>query len=409
MRYFKQRSEIRRGMLVAAVLAALLGLLAACGGDDPTPTTPPVDTRATPTSDAPAKAAWEIEWDETLAKAQEEGELSAALGSGATRDFRPLYKHFQDKFGIRVILSGGSGSAASQRILAERAAGQFTVDVTQTGASSANGVLIPNNVIAPLEPLLFRPDVLDKSAWYQGKFWWGDKTLKYVFIYGANHNNPGIVINTDLVDGSEITSYWDLLDPKYNGMHVSGDLAAAGGSSTFHFLFGHPALGPEFLMRYATETGLAMISDARVAASWMTEGTKAISMHLGGTYSQLIDDLAERGLPVRKLTHSMIEGITLSVGSIDPIMALADPPNPNAQKLFLNWLLSPEGQLTAQNVANDIDSFRNDIPKDMVTPEERRQDGIDYIFVATDPDYQALTQESFDFAAEVAAAWRATQ
>ena len=132
-------------------------------------------------------------------------------------------------------------------------------------------------------------------------------------------------------------------------------------------------------------------------------------MHLGGTYSQLIDDLAERGLPVRKLTPSMIEGTTLSVGSIDQIMALADPPNPNAQKLFLNWLLSPEGQLAAQNVANDIDSLRSDIPKDMVTPEERRQDGIDYIFVATDPAYQAVTEESFAFGAEVAAAWRATQ
>ncbi len=400
---------MRRGMLVATVLAALLGLLAACGGDDPTPTTRAVAPGATPTSDGGAKAAWEIEWEETLAKAQEEGELSAALGSGATREFRPFYKHFQDLFGIRVILSGGSGSAASQRILAERAAGQFTVDIAQTGASSANGVLIPNNVIAPLEPLLFREDVLDLSKWYEGKFFWGDATLKYLFIYSANHNDPGIVINTDLVDGSEITSYWDLLDPKYNGMHISGDLADAGGSSTFHFLFGHPDLGPEFLTRYATETGLAMISDGRVAASWMVEGTKAISMHLGGTYSQLIDDLAERGLPVRKLTHSMIEGTTLSVGSIDQIMALADPPNPNAQKLFLNWLLSPEGQLTAQNVANDIDSHRNEIPKDMVTPEERRQDGIDYIFVATDPDYQAVTEESFAFAAEVAAAWRATQ
>ncbi len=407
MRQAKQRSDVRRGMLIALVLAALLGLLAACGSDDPTPKPRPVDTGAAP--DAPAKAAWEIEWDETLAKAQEEGELSAALGSGATRDFRPLYKLFQDQFGIRVILSGGSGSVASQRILAERAAGQFTVDVAQTGASSANGVLIPNAVIAPFEPLLFREDVLDKNAWYQGRFWWGDETLKYLFIYGANHNNPGITINTELVDEREITSYWDLLDPKYKGMHVSGDLGAAGGSSTFHFLFGHPDLGPDFLRRYALETDLTMISDARVAASWLTEGTKAIGMHLGGTFSQLIDDLADRGLPVRQIAHSMIEGTTLSVGSIDQIMALADPPNPNAQKLFLNWLLSPEGQLAAQTVANDVDSLRTDIPKDMVTPEERRQDGIDYIFVATDPDYQAATEQSFAFAAEVAAAWRATQ
>ena len=66
-------------------------------------------------------------------------------------------------------------------------------------------------------------------------------------------------------DGSRVTG----ATARYNGLHVSGDLAGAGGSSTFHFMFGHPDMGPDFLTRYALETDLTMVSDARVAASWM--------------------------------------------------------------------------------------------------------------------------------------------
>ena len=408
------RRSLWRGMLAATVLAALSGVLVACGGDDPTPTpTPrPADTGAAPTSDAPAKAAWEVEWEETLAKAQAEGSLSLALGSGPTREFRPVFKIFQDEFGIRMILSGGSGSVAAERILAERAAGLYTVDLAYTGATTAHGVLIPNDVLAPFEPLLFRADVLDKSIWYKNQFWWADVDEKYIFVFAASHNNPGITINTDLVNEADITSYWDLLDPKYKGMHVSGDLSTAGGSSTFHFLFGHPDLGPDFLTRYALETDLVMISDARVAAAWMVEGTKAIGMHLGSLFSTLTDDLEKREQPIKQLTKPMMEGTTLSISARQQMMVLNNAPHPNAQKLFINWFLSPTGQLLIQEIESpnsSIDSLRIDIPKDMVPIVDRRKEGFEYISTATDPYYVALVPESMTFAQELAAKWRAQQ
>ena len=404
--------QAARRTLAATLLAGLLGLLAACGSEEPTPTPQPDLTAgtSTPATGAQAKAAWEVEWEETLAKAQEEGSLSLALGSGNTREFRPLYKAFQDEFGITMILSGGSGRLAADRILAERGAGLYTVDIAQTGVSTAMGILVPSEVLAPVEPLLFRADVLDKSNWHGNKFWWGDPESKYIFVYSASHNTPGISINTDLIDPDEITSYWDLLEPKYKGMHISGDLGSAGGSSNFHFLFGHPDLGPEFLTRYALETDLTMISDARVAASWMAEGTKAIGMHLGGVYADLVDGLEERGAPVASISHSMIEGTSVMISARDQLMALDNPPHPNAQKLFVNWMLSPAGQLWVQNIAfGGIDSLRTDIPKDMVPAGKRRQEGVDYIFVTTDPTYQALVPESFAFATELAEKWRATQ
>ena len=407
----RDRRRVWLGILAATSLAAFFGLLAACGSDEPAPTatSQPGLTGATPpsASSEPAKEPWEIEWDETLAKAQAEGEVSLALGAGPTREFRPIFKAFQDEFGIRMIVSGGSGRQAAARILAERAAGQYTVDLAYTGATTAHGVLIPNQVLAPVEPLLFRADLLDRSVWYKNEFWWADPEHKYVFVFAASHSNPGIVINTDLVNEEEIKSYWDVLDPTYNGLHVSGDLGDAGGASTFHFLFGHPDVGPEFLTRYALETDLTMVSDARVAASWMFEGTKGIGMHLGPTFSTLIDDLESRGAPVKKLTVPMLEGSTLAISARQQIMVLNKSPNPNAQKLFLNWFLSPAGQLLVQHVG--IDSLRIDIPKDMVDLNCLRREGFDYVSTATDSDYVASVPESRMFAQELAAKFRAQQ
>jgi len=60
------------------------------------------------------------EWDETLAKAKEEGKFVAVLGGGASRQYRPIFKTFEKKFGIRTVVSTGSGRLQADRILAER-------------------------------------------------------------------------------------------------------------------------------------------------------------------------------------------------------------------------------------------------------------------------------------------------
>jgi ABC-type Fe3+ transport system substrate-binding protein len=62
-------------------------------------------------------------------------------------------------------------------------------------------------------------------------------------------------------------------------------------------------------------------------------------------------------------------------------------PHPNAAKLFINWLLSREGQTTFQKTMNTpnpvIESMRVDIPKDPIPPERRRAAGVNYIVMDT--------------------------
>jgi ABC-type Fe3+ transport system substrate-binding protein len=57
-------------------------------------------------------------------------------------------------------------------------------------------------------------------------------------------------------------------------------------------------------------------------------------------------------------------------------------PHPNAAKVFVNWLLSREGQTVFQRVmsqpGDSRDSRRIDVAKDHVPPAERRRDGMKY-------------------------------
>ena len=62
-------------------------------------------------------------------------------------------------------------------------------------------------------------------------------------------------------------------------------------------------------------------------------------------------------------------------------------PHPNAATVFINWMLSRKGQTTLQDVLNPTgrvyESMREDIPKDIIPTERRRQKGVDYIMMAT--------------------------
>ena len=72
---------------------------------------------------------------------------------------------------------------------------------------------------------------------------------------------------------------------------------------------------------------------------------------------------------------------------------LTQPPHPNAARLFVNWLLSREGQTALQRAANtpynSEESLRTDVPKDMVRSEVRRVDGIKYL-MAEKPEYMDM-------------------
>jgi len=69
------------------------------------------------------------------------------------------------------------------------------------------------------------------------------------------------------------------------------------------------------------------------------------------------------------------------------IVLINKAPHPNAAKVFINWYLSREGQMTWQRAMNTVvleasDSMRIDIPKDDVLVDSKRQEGVNYRVIA---------------------------
>ena len=71
------------------------------------------------------------------------------------------------------------------------------------------------------------------------------------------------------------------------------------------------------------------------------------------------NDLAIKGLPVAPV---YFEGIAAVGAGTDAASWLASSRNSNAAKVFLNWILSREGQIQFQKLTHE-NSLRIDIPK----------------------------------------------
>jgi len=341
-------------------------------------------------------------WDETLAAAQKEGKLVVVLGGSASRNYRPVFKFFEDKFGIRTVVSTGSGRGQANRLLAERGARRYEVDMIMTGGTTGNQRLLPNHVVDPIGPELFLPEVVDKSLWYQGKHYYSDPEEKYIFSFsgGADLTPVAMRFNTDklpIKEAKKIDSVWTFLDKKrFTGQIVALPPTIAGAGGTYFTVQVHPDLGEKYLRRFFDpELDVKFIQDYRQVADGVARGkyTMAIFVGSGG---RDIDRLGKQGLPVQNfaqmLTGPLKERPTLQgTGSSNSIMVVNRRPHPNATRLFLNWFLSKEGQtiVHTKSVRVPDQSFRADVTElGKVHKAEMRRPGVEYLTLAHDPEVQ---------------------
>ena len=403
----------KRFGLLAVIAPAMALLLAACGSDEPTATPTSVPTTGSaqepggqepgatpvPTVD-PVEAAWEA----LIEAAQGEDELVIVFQPSGGRNYRPLVAVFEEKFGVDVVVSVGSGSAQANRILAEQTAGRYLADVFYSGEATSTTRMVPANAIDPIGELFIHPDVTDLSLWFGGQHWYADLEQRFVFNFAATAAPTSVAMryNTNLVtqeDLDAITSVFDYLDPKWKGKivaHVPG--ASAGG--TYFTAYVHPDIGREWIDRLVSpELDVAFSADRNFIVDGIANGKFAMGIAIGGA-GQDLDSMATLGVPVGSLIKELKEGGTLS-NSGNNIMALTQAPNPNAAKLWINWFLTKEGQ-TLMHTLSDRDpdpTLREDVTEWGITREfDRRVEGKTYFNFATNPVYIAKRQEALDYA-----------
>jgi iron(III) transport system substrate-binding protein len=345
-----------------------------------------------------AAGSFEQEWAKLVAAAKQEGTLAIGSGGSPSRQFRPITDEFQKKFGIKVEMSTGSGNATVTRILAERKAGRYTMDVALVSLRASTQRLVPAGALVPFAPLLIHPEVVDGSGWYLGRHWYADRESKYVFIYHVEQENEYEVwYNTEKIKEAEIGSLkkqTDFFDPRWKGKIAGEAMEDGSGIRTMVDSYFEPDRGPEWIRTYLLNAGVTFSNDRRILETWLVGGRfPLMAVPIGA--SELIV-LEKKGLPIKQTWMPKQAGYMRAGGSGCCISAFANAPHPNAAKLFVNWFLSKEGQTLTHTMIPNLDrsSLREDIPAGEVLPEERRKPGVKYLFPDADPSFGPRQQEA---------------
>lgn len=347
-----QGTMSRAGLLCFTVL--LIGCSSAAPSASP-PTAapaPPTTAAAKPDTKSEPRAAWQDEWDKTIAAAKQEGRITLVTHPGT--DYQRLVQLFQEKYPeIKVDHTGSRPSDISPKIIAEQQNGVYSWDVMTASTSNMVNVLSPTGAFQDLRPIFLLPDAMDGSKWAGGfESWAHDVTNQPLVFVHAMDVIGGYAVNRDVVPKNEVTSVDDLLDPKWRGKIVLDDptVPAHGSLSLTGIMF---AKGEDFLKRLLNDQKPVIQDNVRVTTEWISTGRYPLAVGVDKNYLQEFQK----------------QGIGKSVDFQQGPMYLAargvgvfkNSPHPNASKVWVNWLLSREGQL-AWTEAMQGNSRRTDVP-----------------------------------------------
>jgi len=325
----------------------------------------------------------ETEWAKTVAAAKKEGKVAVFLYQ--RENIEAAVKAFEKNYpDIQVVTAATPAAETGPRLMAERRAGKYLWDLCICGPTTPFGVLYPAKALDPIKPALLLPEVVDQSKWWEGKHHYMDAEGSHIFVFLGSVDMPNLFYNKNLVDPKEFKSYWDMVNAKWRGKIVALDPRQPGRQRVgARFIYNIPELGEKFLTRLFAEMDVALSRDDRQALDWLAVGKYALCLFCGN-----IETATAQGLPVGEFdVYRWKETPAITSGSNGSIALMNQAPHPNAARVFINWLLSREGQASFQKTMNSADllveSMRVDIAKDVVPAGQRRVAGTKYIMMDT--------------------------
>jgi iron(III) transport system substrate-binding protein len=339
------------------------------------------------------------EWERTVEAAKKEGKVVVSVPTSA--ELRKEFENgFQKRFsGIELELSVARGASNINKIAEEQNAGVRNIDLHIGGTTSIVTGLLARNLLEPIPPSMLLSEVSDPKNWWGGHIW-VDNAKKYIYSFTA-YMTETVWFNSTLVNPGEIVAWDSLLDPKWKGKIAILDPRSPGsGESTWAFLW--KIKGEPFLTKLAAQDMLVG-RNLRQLGEAVARGKSAISIGLSYyTYVPFI----KAGLPVRPLSV-IKEGYYAATGSGN-LAILRNVPHPNASKVFVNWLLSKEGQTAFTKAMGqptrrfDVDTqwtkeFGHVAAKEALTPEkfDELENGSEEVVLKIRKPAMALAEKLF--------------
>lgn len=361
-------------MLVYLMVSLLLIFLAgSCSTPSGVAPSPPANV-ATISDKSGEKAEWETEWQKTLEKARKEG--SVTVYSTAGSDVRNAFiEAFPKATGIKMEFVTGRSGQITAKIITEKNAGIDMVDIYTGGLNTVFDDLRSKGFLQPIKPALILPEVLDPNMWMDKKLPFADINNDTVFSFRANPGGWSVVINTTQVKKEDISSYYDLLNPKWKGKITISDVTTSGGGQKwFSMSYLFYGLNQDFMKQLAKQEPY-MSRDERQHVEWVARGKYPIGI---APSSDAIAEFRSVGAPILEISPKE-EKQYISTGGGNVVL-MNKAAHPNAAKIFINWLLSKEGQTVFSRARQDA-SARIDVPTDHLPVFKVRDPKATYLIV----------------------------
>jgi len=320
---------------------------------------------------------WQDEWTATLDKARNQPLVIVHAEGGA---FVEVLDIFSKKFGIEVQPTVSRPSPILARIRTEQKNGQYVWDAWMGGTSNMVNSAAPAGLLEPMEKYFILPEVKDVSNWRHPDFIFGDSgRTSFAFV---NKLEFFIIRNTSVLPEIKFDSWDDFLNPKLKGKISIRD-ASVPNAGVFALATAYGAKGPDFMRKLFKDQEVKVFDNPQQLDSSVMRGGQAIAI---GTAEETVTRCHTDG-GCKNIELMRQFGASISTGISIP----KNPPHPEAAKVWLNWLLSREGQQAwvgawAKYNYGGAVSMRKDVPPapgheqflpDFTKPEQ-------YVFVSSE-------------------------
>ncbi len=280
-------------------------------------------------------------------RAKREGSV-ALYTSLAPTESQPLAAAFEKKYGVKVVLWRALSDQVVQRTVAEARARRHVVDVVETNGPEME-MLAREKILGEMySPYL--ADLPPKSI-PAHRTWFPDRFNFYVVAY-----------NTKQVQRSQIPATYDgFTDPKWKG-RISVEATDAEWMATIVKTWG-TAKGMDYFRRLA-----ALKPDVRkghiLLANLIVAGEVPVGLT---TYHSNVLPLKRKGAPIDFVPVQPVVARPQGIG------VARNAPHPHAAILFVDYVLSPEGQKLFESMgrvpaSTKIKSELNNFPFTVIDP-----------------------------------------
>ena len=321
------------------------------------PVTAPISTPSqiqSPASGSAQPAPQDTAWQKVITEGKKEAKITI-YSFGFVSDLgNALSAAFTNKYGIKVEIVTGTGAQLVPRIQSEYRVGQNVADMLEGATNNA---------------ILSRDEGLSQA--------YGDLPAfrdKEVFIVDPRFDKPGhiiayqyvvypIIVNTKLINPTDSPKSWKaLLDPKWRGKIIVNDPDTMSIPNAQYIALTRYLGFQDDYFRELGKQELVFAPTMRESDSMVARGQYPILLTSSPVTSA---PLMAEGAPI--IPVELSEGAPAQRSPTISMMGKA--PHPNAARLFLDWLMSKEGQ-DVHGRTRSTSSIRKDVT-DYSPPQAR--------------------------------------